>query len=729
MTAVAQPPNFHSGPRSWNGGQSNINSITADEVTRFFIKGSQRTSGASSVSSSASSSSVASDGSNGVWGNSLNGKKKGTGRGGVRVASNGGWPTKPDIMRAPGGANGHSGSSVSSLPINSMHQTMPILPSQHLMSNGTQVNGGQQPQNNSYLMLQPLNGTFDRKYIPLPYFPETLRIGRQTNAKTIPTQSNGFFDSKVLSRQHAEVWAEKVNGRVWIRDIKSSNGTFVNGQRLSQENRDSEPHELRENDLLELGIDIVGEDNKTIIHHKVAAKVEHAGMQSSGTGSFEVNFGDLDSMGGGSLMNSQMNHVSLQNNSLRGRSGSQGSRSSAMSVSGGMNHRQVPMMIAPVTMEMVVKKLNYEIQVAKQQSQSLQRTTEIYDALLAPKSAEESQTQADSKAGTEELPMTYNSTSALPPPPQLSIWELPRTSSTPSIGFLPPKLKSEKTLKTETPSSLVDALDKARKELELKTALVKDLEDALRREKSAREDAEDRASQLETRALSGISRDRVLGEFEAEKVLADEKGDIDDTETLSGDDDKSLDEQPDMQMNIIHSNDDTLEVKVDPSALAAAEAANRLQRRVEEMMLELQSAKAEIEAYKRRTESAEEESRTTRKTLAEMVESIRKEEEARKSRKRQSGSQTDPTAMRNSGIQANTDGVSEDTMDSISNGTVKQKDIVKLPNGTRMSSEDLARTSLVLSKRNAAPYVSIFGVMLIGVGLMAVMNSWQKGER
>lgn len=733
MTAVAQPPNFHSGPRSWNGGQNNINSMTADDVARIFIKGSQRTSGASSVSSSASTSSVTSDGSNGVWGNSL-GKKKGTGRGGVRVASNGGWPAKPDIMRAPGGANGHSGSSVSSLPINSMHQAMPILPSQHLMSNGTQVNGGQQPQNNSYLMLQPLNGTFDRKYIPLPYFPETLRIGRQTNAKTVPTQSNGFFDSKVLSRQHAEVWAEKANGRVWIRDIKSSNGTFVNGQRLSQENRDSEPHELRENDVLELGIDIVGEDNKTIIHHKVAAKVEHAGMQSSSAGSFEVNFGDLDSMGGGSLMNSQMNHVSLQNNNLRGRSGSQGSRSSAMSVSGGMNHRQVPMMIAPVTMEMVVKKLNYEIQVAKQQSQNLQRTTEIYDALLtAPKSTEESQNNVDPKVGTEELPITYNSASTLPPPPQLTAWELPRTSSAPSIG-LPIKLKSEKTLKTDTTSSpphysLVDALAKARKELEVKTALVRDLEDALKREKSAREDAEDRASQLETRALSGIPRDRMLGEFEAEKVLADEKGDIDDAETICGDDDKSPNGQLDMPTNVPQSNGDTVEVKVDPSALAAAEAANRLQRRVEEMMIELQSAKAEIEAYKRRTESAEEESRTTRKTLAEMVESIKKEEEARKSRKRQSGSQTDPTAMRNSGIQANTDGVSEDIMDPVSNGTVKQKDIGKLPNGARMSSEDLARTSLVLSKRNAAPYASIVGVMLLGVGLMAVMNSWQKGER
>ena len=35
-----------------------------------------------------------------------------------------------------------------------------------------------------------------------------VKIGRQTNAKTIPGERNGYFDSKVLSRQHAEVWEE-----------------------------------------------------------------------------------------------------------------------------------------------------------------------------------------------------------------------------------------------------------------------------------------------------------------------------------------------------------------------------------------------------------------------------------------------------------------------------------------------------------------------------------------
>lgn len=293
-------------------------------------------------------------------------------------------------------------------------------------------------------------------------------------------------------------------------------------------------------------------------------------------------------------------------------------------------------------------------------------------------------------------------------------------------------MKSEKTVKSEPSNpptqllSLVDALAKARKELETKTALVKDLEDALKREKSAREVAEDRAAQLETasRALRGTSRDRTLREFEAEKVLADEKAEMDDTDTICGDDEKSLDGQPDMPME-----DDTLEVKVDPSALAAAEAASRLQRRVEEIMLELQSAKAEIEAYKLRTESAEEDNRTTRKTLAEMVESIQREEKARKARERQSGSQTESAAVRNASMQASGDMTYDEIVETTANGTLKQKPIVKFPNGTAIASEDLARTSLALSKRNAAPYASIVGVMLLGVGLMAVLNSWQKGER
>ncbi|OAA60398.1 cytoplasm to vacuole targeting protein [Niveomyces insectorum RCEF 264] len=158
--------------------------------------------------------------------------------------------------------------------------------------------GGQQP----VLYLLSLNGTFDRKTITVPFVPDTLRIGRQTNKSTAPSTVNGYFDSKVLSRQHAEIWADR-QGKIWIRDIKSSNGTFVNGTRLSAENRESEPHELQTSDHLELGIDIVSEDQKSVVHHKVAAKVEHAGFVSAANNSLlDMSYGDLDPANGALML-------------------------------------------------------------------------------------------------------------------------------------------------------------------------------------------------------------------------------------------------------------------------------------------------------------------------------------------------------------------------------------------------------------------------------------------
>jgi len=232
------------------------------------------------------------------------------------------------------------------------------------MTNGTaQANGAARAQVASeppaILHLLPMNGTFERKTITVPFYPDVLRIGRQTNQKTIPTPLNGFFDSKVLSRQHAEVWAERQQGRVFIRDVKSSNGTFVNGMRLSQENKESEPRELREQDVLELGIDIVSEDQKTVVHHKVAAKIEHAGVYSQG--SDPLNFGELDPSVNGGLMGgpNQPKRTSSQG-SLNGRGlGPAPGVSQAAIHMGVMTQPQhMRNWLNPITTEQIVKKLN-----------------------------------------------------------------------------------------------------------------------------------------------------------------------------------------------------------------------------------------------------------------------------------------------------------------------------------------------------------------------------------
>ncbi|KAJ7625482.1 hypothetical protein FB45DRAFT_921552 [Roridomyces roridus] len=119
------------------------------------------------------------------------------------------------------------------------------------------------------LYLLPLDDSFyPPKRIPLAH--GRVRIGRQLNQKTAPAEGNGVFESRVLSRQHAEAWVE--GDRILIRDVKSSNGTFVNGERLSVEGQESEPYELRSDDILEFGIDIIGEQGE-VVHRKVAARV------------------------------------------------------------------------------------------------------------------------------------------------------------------------------------------------------------------------------------------------------------------------------------------------------------------------------------------------------------------------------------------------------------------------------------------------------------------------
>ncbi|KAG0639012.1 hypothetical protein HOY80DRAFT_1076052 [Tuber brumale] len=190
---------------------------------------------------------AASNSSKASWGNSVNGKNKGIGPAATRMAKAAGDP-KSDIMSVPGSSNQILGGLLtgSYSLINVNHRAMSILPSQHIMSLPP-----------SHLLLLPLNGTFDRKFIPLPYWPDALSVGHKIDDKIPPTQNNSYPGSR-----HAEIWAQMLNSRVWIRNIRSSKGILVNGQWLSQENRDNESRELRAEDVLELGIDIVCKHDK-----------------------------------------------------------------------------------------------------------------------------------------------------------------------------------------------------------------------------------------------------------------------------------------------------------------------------------------------------------------------------------------------------------------------------------------------------------------------------------
>ncbi|KAK3831102.1 MAG: SMAD/FHA domain-containing protein [Linnemannia gamsii] len=81
-----------------------------------------------------------------------------------------------------------------------------------------------------------------------------LKIGRFTDKQALPNRVT--FKSKVVSRGHAEIYTEL--GRFYIRDTKSSSGTFLNHARLSPPGVESKPTLLKDGDVVQLGVDYQG---------------------------------------------------------------------------------------------------------------------------------------------------------------------------------------------------------------------------------------------------------------------------------------------------------------------------------------------------------------------------------------------------------------------------------------------------------------------------------------
>ncbi|ORZ02297.1 hypothetical protein BCR43DRAFT_481325 [Syncephalastrum racemosum] len=66
------------------------------------------------------------------------------------------------------------------------------------------------------------------------------------------------FKSKVVSRSHAEIWVQPETNKIYVRDVGSSSGTFVNRARLSPANLQSAPQEVKDGDVIQLGVDYQG---------------------------------------------------------------------------------------------------------------------------------------------------------------------------------------------------------------------------------------------------------------------------------------------------------------------------------------------------------------------------------------------------------------------------------------------------------------------------------------
>lgn len=375
--------------------------------------------------------------------------------------------------------------------------------------------------------------------------------------------------------------------------------------------------------------------------------------------------------------------------------------------------RQASYWGTPLNIEQLVKQVGMEMRAAKQQAQDLDHARTYLSSLLPADgsparlphgSGKEHAQQARSNGRVKPPRIDHSARFTDPPapPPQQPLPEKPDSAkagiSGPSV--FSGMLKREKTAKpllngvnsspTGAPSSqimsLLESLKEAQKQIESQGTKVKELEDMLRQERQAREAAEDKVKRLEQ---SASSKPIVVVDDE-QRPTASEASDSDATQ---------------------------------PTAPPDPRTESALQQRLDIMLSEMQAMQSNLEQTTKRADAAEAE----RSSLAEMIEKYRKE--------RQEASTTFGAAA-------------DDAVESIpraqpdlAQSVATVQDIRQANGHTRNPKfpahlHQAVATALQQQQQGNgevpaqyAPYVSMMGVVLLGVGIMAYLNSWQKVDK
>ncbi|CAZ83821.1 unnamed protein product [Tuber melanosporum] len=103
---------------------------------------------------------------------------------------------------------------------------------------------------------------------------EHIRVGRYSDRDQANPSAPVGFKSKVVSRRHCEFWCD--NGQWYIKDVKSSSGTFLNHIRLSAPGVESRAYPLYDGDILQLGIDFKGGEEQIFRCVKIRVELNRA---------------------------------------------------------------------------------------------------------------------------------------------------------------------------------------------------------------------------------------------------------------------------------------------------------------------------------------------------------------------------------------------------------------------------------------------------------------------
>ncbi|XP_014477187.1 PREDICTED: sarcolemmal membrane-associated protein [Dinoponera quadriceps] len=138
-------------------------------------------------------------------------------------------------------------------------------------NNNTNVNQNNAPNNKmtakGVLICRDNSHPFQERTLTLE---QPMKIGRSV-ARARAALNNAIFDCKVLSRNHALLWYS--SGKFYLQDTCSSNGTFVNNQRLSASGLESTPKEVCSGDIVQFGVDVV-ESTKKVTHGCIIATLK-----------------------------------------------------------------------------------------------------------------------------------------------------------------------------------------------------------------------------------------------------------------------------------------------------------------------------------------------------------------------------------------------------------------------------------------------------------------------
>lgn len=411
--------------------------------------------------------------------------------------------------------------------------------------------------------------------------------------------------------------------------------------------------------------------------------------------------------------------------------------------------RQMNYWNSPISIEQVVKRLTVchsdhirselaltsfqsEMKQAKQQSQELRQTDEFLTAIMKPGYVEKEKAKpppVDNNAprpvnGRPKMPRvdSFSRFSDPPaPPPQQPLPEKPDALPRNGTDALSPLKRSETEKSKLGPNSpvtrensqilsLIEALSSAKRELDSQGARVKELEALLIQERNARESAEEKARSLEmksTQFAPGPTADA-----EPEDDSTKKPTEMEEPKTMPPDADISTD-----------SDAPTSEKQ----SLAESQT-DVLQRRLESMILEMEEMKKQVTMFKDRADVAENEAVEARKSLAEMIETLRQERAERAQGNAVSGAQTDAPASAGSS--------SEPRESAEETGSVcaeQSQPTTATPSGTK-AVDNADTTFATQSHRHdvleqSSPFASMLGVVLLGVGLMAYLNGWQKMDK